>query len=316
MALTEEVPAFPVLTGRVVDQAGLLSPQLESQLDSLLVQHELATSDQVVVVTLKSLQGIEIADYGYQLGRYWGIGQQEKDNGVMLIVAPNEHKVRIEVGYGLEGTLSDAICNDIIQSVILPAFRQGEYGDGIRSGTIAMLQALGGSYEFGKPEAYSRWGNEDDAIPSALHISGDILYSVILPALHRGDYGGGLRSGAEAISQALEGSYEIKEPGREVDTDVIGAILLIGFVLIALIGSTIVGRFIFGAIIGVIVGAFVFAFTSSIFLGVAAGIGVTLLNMTDKGGRRRRRKRRAGSSGLSSSGGGGSFGGGGASGGW
>ena len=96
-------PKFPALTGRVVDDAGVLDASTQSQLTDMLAAHESATGEQVVVVTLDSLQGFSIEDYGYQLGRYWGIGQKGKNTGALLIVVPKEHKVRIEVGYGLEG---------------------------------------------------------------------------------------------------------------------------------------------------------------------------------------------------------------------
>jgi uncharacterized protein len=140
------VPSFPALTGRVVDNAGLLSEAEEKGLRVLLEQHENETTNQVIVVTLPSLQGYEIADYGYQLGRHWGIGQAGRDNGVLLIVAPNERKVRIEVGYGLEGTLTDKLSHDIIQETILPRFRAGDYAGGIIHGTRSILSVLEGSY--------------------------------------------------------------------------------------------------------------------------------------------------------------------------
>lgn len=140
--------SFPSLTGRVVDQAGLLDAGTERQLEQQLQAHQAATSNQLVVVTLKNLQGLTIEDYGYQLGRAWGIGQQGKDNGVLLIVAPELRKVRIEVGYGLEGTLTDALSANIIQAVILPQFRVGDFAQGISAGTDAIIQALGGRYTF------------------------------------------------------------------------------------------------------------------------------------------------------------------------
>jgi len=133
---------FPELTGRVVDNADLLSQEQEEKITSQLETLESITSDQLVVVTLKSLDGYDIADYGYQLGRHWKIGQKEKDNGALLIVAPNERKVRIEVGYGLEGILTDARSAGIIQDVILPAFKSGEYDTGIESGVSAIVNML------------------------------------------------------------------------------------------------------------------------------------------------------------------------------
>jgi uncharacterized protein len=138
-------PKFPPLTGRVVDDAGILSASTQSELTGMMAAHERATGEQVVVVTLDSLQGYAIEDYGYRLGRYWGIGQKGKNNGVLLIVAPKEHKVRIEVGYGLEGTLTDATSRTIIESNILPAFRRGDFNGGVLAGTTSMLKVLGGN---------------------------------------------------------------------------------------------------------------------------------------------------------------------------
>jgi uncharacterized protein len=138
-------PSFPALTGRVVDQAGILSAATHEALTALLAQHEQQTRQQVVVVTLKSLQGDTIEDYGYRLGRFWGIGEKGRDTGALLIVAPNEQKVRIEVGYGLEDRLTDAISRVIIEQTIVPAFRRHDFDGGVRDGTVAMLRVLGGS---------------------------------------------------------------------------------------------------------------------------------------------------------------------------
>jgi uncharacterized protein len=134
---------FPPLTGRVVDNAGILSASTKRQLDAMLAQHEQTTAQQIVVVTLDSLQGHAIEDYGYQLGRYWGIGQKGKNNGALLIVAPHERKVRIEVGYGLEGQLTDATSRVIIENYITPQFREGDYNAGVLAGTAAIMRALG-----------------------------------------------------------------------------------------------------------------------------------------------------------------------------
>lgn len=143
----ESAPSFPTLTGRVVDEAGLLSSSVKRDLENRFADYERATSNQVVVVTLRSLQGYSIEDYGYQLGRHWAIGQQDEDNGVLLIVAPKERKVRIEVGYGLEGQLTDALSHNIIQTQILPLFRQAKFEQGIVAGSQAVLDVLGGAYE-------------------------------------------------------------------------------------------------------------------------------------------------------------------------
>jgi uncharacterized protein len=135
---------FPTLKGRVVDGAGLLPAADRESLTASLADLEAKTTDQLVVVTLKSLQGTTIDDYGYQLGRRWGIGQKDKDSGVLLIVAPTEREVRVEVGYGLEGTLTDAATKLIIENSILPAFKTGNFGGGIKSGTDQIIQLLYG----------------------------------------------------------------------------------------------------------------------------------------------------------------------------
>lgn len=137
-------PVFPALSGRVVDEAGILSPATQERLTAMLAQHERQTGNQVVVVTLKSLQGYPIEDYGYQLGRQWGIGQKGHDNGALLIVAPREHRTRIEVGYGLEGRLTDAQSKLLIENIILPEFRKGDFDAGVLAGTSTLLRVLGG----------------------------------------------------------------------------------------------------------------------------------------------------------------------------
>jgi uncharacterized protein len=146
-------PTFPALTGRVVDDAHVLSPQTQTELTAKLAALEEKTGDQVVVVTLPSLQGYEIEDYGYQLGRAWGIGQKGKNNGALLIVAPNERKVRIEVGYGLEPVLTDALTSVILQQAVLPRFRAGDVEGGVVAGTDAIIGQLGLDPETAKARA-------------------------------------------------------------------------------------------------------------------------------------------------------------------
>jgi uncharacterized protein len=135
-------PSFPHLTGRVVDDAHILSEQTKSDLDQKLAALESKNSRQLVVVTVPSLQGYEISDYGYQLGRAWGIGQAKLNNGVLFIIAPNERKVRIEVGYGLEPILTDALSELIIQQAVLPRFRTGDFNGGTEAGVAALTQQL------------------------------------------------------------------------------------------------------------------------------------------------------------------------------
>lgn len=160
---------FPPLTGRVVDDAGILSAPTRQKLDSLLAEHEKQTGNQVVVATLKSLQGQAIEQFGYQLGRAWGIGQKGKNNGAILIVAPNERKVRIEVGYGLEGTLTDAQSKLIIENILLPAFRKNKYDAGVLAGTVTILRVLGGNPSnadsYLQPRESAQTGDDSGGIP-------------------------------------------------------------------------------------------------------------------------------------------------------
>ncbi len=135
-------PNFPALTGRVVDGANILSTTTKEDLTNKLAALEQKTSRQLVVVTIQSLQGYEISDYGYQLGRAWGIGQAKLNNGILLIVAPTEHKVRIEVGYGLEPIVTDALSSVIIQTQVLPKFRTGDFNGGVEAGVDALVQQL------------------------------------------------------------------------------------------------------------------------------------------------------------------------------
>ena len=156
-------PTFPKLTGRVVDNAGLLYAATQAQLTSDLAALEEKSTDQIVVVTLPGLQGYTIEDYGYQLGRHWGIGQKGKDNGALLIVAPKERKVRIEVGYGLEPHLTDAMSKLIIENAILPRFRRGDFQGGIVAGVRDMKDVITGDAEAVKDRAKgARRGGEPD----------------------------------------------------------------------------------------------------------------------------------------------------------
>jgi uncharacterized protein len=151
-------PSFPSLSGRVVDEAGIINSQSRSRIEAKLQQLEEKTTTQAVVVTLKSLQGYDISDYGYRLGRHWGIGRAGKNNGALMIVAPTERRVRIEVGYGLEGTMTDAISRLIIENAILPRFRAGDFTGGIERGVDDMVQVLSGDAEDFKRRAAEQRG--------------------------------------------------------------------------------------------------------------------------------------------------------------
>src|ERR1700746_3204087 len=130
---------FPPLSGRVVDQAGVMNAQRRSSVEAKLKDREDKSGIQLVVATVRSLQGGDIETYANQLFRFWKLGEAKKNNGVLLLVAPTEHKVRIEVGYGLEGTLTDARASVIIASAILPRFRNNDYSGGIERGVDGII---------------------------------------------------------------------------------------------------------------------------------------------------------------------------------
>jgi uncharacterized protein len=190
---------FPALTGRVVDAANILTPQDKAALTRKLDALQQQNSRQLVVATIPSLQRYDIADYGYKLGRAWGIGQKGANNGIILLVAPNDHKVRIEVGYGLEPIMTDALSQDIIDNQILPAFKRGDYAGGINAGVDSIVAQLQAPPEQAEQKAMQA----ADHRTRAQHHSGSfvplIFWGVILlfmfgPMLRRGH--GGRRFGS------------------------------------------------------------------------------------------------------------------------
>jgi uncharacterized protein len=177
LGLPAGAQTFPELTSRVVDAANIIDIPTEAEIDKKLADLETKTTRQLVVVTVPSLENYDIADYGYRLGRHWGIGQEKKNNGALLIVAPNERKVRIEVGYGLEGDLTDAITQIIIQNAILPRFRANDYPGGISRGVDDIVQVLSGDQEFAQQAAQQNEG---------AHITGpnaDMIFNIFIFAL-------------------------------------------------------------------------------------------------------------------------------------
>lgn len=136
-------PQFPERgTAPVVDLANIIDPAAEAELSARLDAFEQANQRQFVVATIPSLDGYDIADYGYQLGRHWGLGDAENNDGIILLVAPNERKVRIEVGYGLEAVIPDGLAYDIVERDILPRFREGNMTGGIVAGADAIIRHL------------------------------------------------------------------------------------------------------------------------------------------------------------------------------
>lgn len=137
----------PLLTGRIVDLAHVLSTSEAERLTAELQAHETATGNQVVVLTLPSLEGEPLEPFTHRVATTWKLGQKGTDNGALLLVALKERKVRIEVGYGLEGSLTDARSAQIIRNEIVPRFRAGDLPGGIVAGVAAILKTIEGTYQ-------------------------------------------------------------------------------------------------------------------------------------------------------------------------
>ncbi|AJP73283.1 TPM domain-containing protein [Sphingomonas hengshuiensis] len=190
-------PTFPKLTGRVVDAANLLSPAQEAELTALSDEVEKASSRQFVIATIPDLQGYPIEDYGYQLIRAWAIGQKDANNGIILIVAPNDRRVRIEVGYGLEPIMTDAMSGTIISDIITPRFKAGDMGGGIVAGAQAIAEQMKLPLEAAEARAKAESDKaaakapaqrqrKSGGFPVGLLFWGIILAFVLIPMLRSG----------------------------------------------------------------------------------------------------------------------------------
>ena len=134
----------PYLTGRVTDNAQILSDSMRSSLTDRLKTHEECTGNQIAVLTLPSLEGESIEEYAVKVFEEWKLGQKGKDNGILVIVVPNDRRMRIEVGYGLEGTLPDSMAGSIIRNAMTPRFKNGDYNGGIEAGITNIINVLEG----------------------------------------------------------------------------------------------------------------------------------------------------------------------------
>jgi uncharacterized protein len=140
------VTDIPYLTGRVTDNAQILSEETHKLLSDSLKMHEMRTTNQVVVLTIPTLDGESIEDYANRVFNEWKLGQKGKDNGILIVVVPNDRRMRIEVGYGLEGVLPDLLASRIIQNIMTPKFKNGDYERGITDGALAVISILDGGY--------------------------------------------------------------------------------------------------------------------------------------------------------------------------
>jgi uncharacterized protein len=196
----------PPLTGRIVDTARLLSMELLASLSEELAAHERRTGNQIAVLTVPSLEGEPLEGFSHRVASTWKLGQKGTDNGVLLLVAPQDRRVRIEVGYGLEGVLTDAMTSRIIRNEIVPRFRTGDYGQGIESGVTAILRTIEGTYvptsndrDSSSGREVGRWGG---LLPAVLV---GAVVGAILVGLTRtlGVLGGGLLAFLLALSSGI-----------------------------------------------------------------------------------------------------------------
>jgi uncharacterized protein len=199
---------FPQLTGRVVDQAGVMSAESRASIETKLKDLEDKSGIQLVVATVKSLQGSDIETYANELFRTWKLGQAQKNNGVLLLVAPNEHKVRIEVGYGLEETLTDALSSVVISSAIIPRFKAGDFSGGIERGVDGIISILSGDSADWQPKVSVRQDDSSSDFDQLVPLLIFLVIFFIIWYLNRnsGGPGGGMRRGGGPVFIPYGGS--------------------------------------------------------------------------------------------------------------
>lgn len=151
----------PPLSGRVNDTAAMLAPQTISSLDSMLAELEQSDSTQIVVLTIPSLEGEVIEEYSLRVAETWGIGRKGNDNGALLLISRDDRRLRIEIGYGLEGSLTDLTAGRIIRGIIVPRFKEGRFDQGISDGVKAMIQAVRGEFNASAVPATGKSGQND-----------------------------------------------------------------------------------------------------------------------------------------------------------
>ncbi|MBA4056543.1 MAG: hypothetical protein C0490_17645 [Marivirga sp.] len=169
------------------DEANVLSEQAEASLELILKAERDSTSNQIAVLIIPSLEGESLEEYSLKVAEAWGIGQKSKDNGVLLLISINDRQLRIESGYGLEGTLTDALSSRINRNEIAPYFRQGNYDEGVKAGVIAIIQAIKGEYKNDEP-VQRRKSSKKSPLATILIL---IIIFIIASRRGRGGRGGG-----------------------------------------------------------------------------------------------------------------------------
>ncbi len=175
---------IPPLTGHVVDPAHVLPADIATQVETKLKAHEEKTTNQVVVLIVPSLEGDSLFDFSHRVATSWKLGQKGADNGALLLIAIKDRKVRVEVGYGLEGVLTDARSAQIIRHEIVPRFRAGDITGGVMAGVEAILKTIEGAYE--APERPNRTAQVDDRIGSVVFaVIIGVVIGLVLSRVHR-----------------------------------------------------------------------------------------------------------------------------------
>ena len=182
-------PSYPPLTGRVVDNASAISPAVRQQLEAKLGELEAKSGIQLVVATLPSLGGAEIEPYANGLFRFWKLGEAKANNGVLLLVAPTERRVRIEVGYGEEGTLTDALSKVIITNAMVPRFKTGDFQGGIVRGVDDIIAVLTTDSSEWQKRPTLREDRTDDTFAAILPF---LIFAIVIFVLWRSARRGGL----------------------------------------------------------------------------------------------------------------------------
>ena len=175
----------PALSGRVNDYASMISAPVRADIEAKLQQLEVAESTQIVILTVPSLQGDPVEDFSIRVAEAWKIGHKGSDNGVLLIVSRDDHKVRIEVGYGLEGKLTDLLTGRIINGEIVPAFKAGKFDAGFTSGVASLIAAVHGEYKAVPKET------KNSNKPSFPLLTIILLVIYFISQIFRGHRGGG-----------------------------------------------------------------------------------------------------------------------------
>ena len=194
-----DIPAKPSEQTAVYDEAGILSGSQEQRLEQKLLNYADTTSTQIVIATIKSLQGEYIGTYSAKWAHKWGIGQKGKDNGLFILVSEGDHKIWITTGYGLEEYMTDAATSQIINQIITPEFKSGNYYSGLDKGTTAVFEVLDGTFK-GVPQP--RGGSGNSAKPIAIFIVVFIIIIISLIGKGRGGRGGG-RRGRSTLMDAI-----------------------------------------------------------------------------------------------------------------